>query len=295
MSLRHGEWSLTYPGTSFLFGSPETPVWNRTTPDLGDVDLRVADVDRPRQDGRAFGVDYRTGRTITFDLGVRGRTAVEVRDRAAELTKAWRADPVRRTPGAVAELRLNYDGRERLVYGRPRRFAPDYSDVAVNTFVGAQADFACIDDLFYDTEEETISFSIVPGLGGGLIAPLRSPLTTTASSDRSQGVHIASEMPVWPVIRIDGPITNPVVNVGTVATFEVRLTLAHDEWVEIDTRPWARYALRNGTANVSGSVRGTRLAQAAIPAGSYEIGFKGTDPTGTASVQLSWRPTYTAP
>ncbi len=293
--LRHGEWLLSYPGTDFVFGNPETPVWHRKTPDIGDVDLRVADVNRPRQDGKAFGVDYRSGRTITFEMGVRGTSPTEVRTTAAELTKAWRADPVRKTPGAVAELRLNYDGRERLVYGRPRRFAPDYSDVAVNQFINVVADFACADDLFYDTEEEGITFSIVPSLGGGLMAPLASPLTTTADSDRSQGITVVSEMDVWPVIRIDGPITNPIVNIGDVARFEVRLSLEHDEWVEIDTRPWARHALRNGTANVSGTVRGTRLAQAAIPAGSYEVGFKGNDPTGTASVRITWRPTYSSP
>ncbi|WP_348240011.1 hypothetical protein, partial [Salmonella enterica] len=90
--------------------------------------------DRPRQDGRAFGVDYHSGRTISFDLGVRGLTPEEAREEAALLTRAWRADPVRLTPGAVAELHASYDGRHRVVYGRPRRFAPIFSDIAVNNY-----------------------------------------------------------------------------------------------------------------------------------------------------------------
>ncbi len=294
MTLRHGEWQLSYPGTVYTFGTSETPTWNRTTPDLGDVDLRVADVGRPRQDGRAFGVDYRGGKTITFDLGVRATSSGEVRDEMADLARVWRADPVRLTPGAVAELRCSYDGRERLAYGRPRRFAPNTEDVSVNQYGTVIADFAMMDDLFYGPTEESVSFSIVPGLGGGLEAPLASPLSTTADSDRSTGFHVSSEMPVWPVVRINGPISNPVINVGNVFRWEIRLDLNYDEFLVIDTRPWARHAMRNGTANVTGLVRGTRLAKSSIPSGSYEIGFKGNDPTGTASLSLSWRKTFTS-
>lgn len=293
MTLSSGEWSLSYPGTSYTFGTSASPAWNRTTPDLGDVEVRVSDVERPRQDGRAFGVDYRGGRTISFDLGLRGPTPTAAREEAQHLAQVWRADAVRSKPGAVAELRASYDGRERLIYGRPRRLATDFSDVAVNNFVAAQADFAAIDDLFYAPEEDSISFGIVPVLGGGLVAPLSSPLSTTLTSDRSQAFRVDTEMPVWPVVRIDGPVTNPVVNIGDVV-LEVRLDLLYDEWVEIDTRPWARSALRNGTANVSGSVRGTRLSQASLTNGAHEVGMRGLDPTGTATVRVSWRPAFSS-
>ncbi|MBP2323349.1 hypothetical protein JOF56_003734 [Kibdelosporangium banguiense] len=291
-----GQWKLTYPGMEYTFGTPDLPTFNRTTPDVGDVDIRVADVDRPRTDGRTFGVDFRSGRTISFDLGVRGRTEEDARRESALLTTAWRADPVRLTPGGVAELHARYAGRDRVAFGRPRRFSPNFSDVRVNGFVTVTADFAAIDDLFYAPDTETIQFGIVPPLGGGLLAPLASPLSTTMNSDRSQAIRVASEMPVWPVVEIHGPVANPVLTVvgtgGSGFTFDVRLTLLYDESITIDTRPWARSALRNGTANVAGAVRGTRLSKAALAAGSYEVGLKGNDPTGTARVRLSWRPTY---
>lgn len=291
MSLRNGEWQLSYDQTVYTFGTPATRTWNLTTPDVGDVDLRVADVDRPRQDGRAFGIDYRGGRTISFELGIRAPSSAEAREEAQILQRVWRGDGLRHTPGAVAELRTNYDGRERLIYGRPRRLALDYGDTTVNQYVGVVADFAAADDLFYDVDEQSVSFGIVPSLGGGLLAPLASPLSTTLTSDRSMGFRVSSEMPVWPVVRLDGPISNAVINIGPEIVFEVRLDLQYDEWVVIDTRPWARSALRNGTANVSGSIRGTRLSQASLESGAYDVGIKGVDPTGTASVQLSWRGT----
>ncbi|WP_394620954.1 hypothetical protein JNUCC0626_18225 [Lentzea sp. JNUCC 0626] len=291
-----GQWKVVYPGTEYTFGTPDLPAFNRTTPDIGDVDLRVADVDRPRADGRAFGVDFRSGLTISFDLGIRARTEREARDEAALLATTWRADPVRLTPGAVAELHARYAGRERVVFGRPRRFAPNFSDVRVNGFVTVQADFACVDDLFYAPEDDSVQFGIVPPLGGGLLAPLASPLSTTLSSDRSQAIRVRSEMPVWPVVEIFGPVTTPVVTVvgagGAGLTFEVRTSLLYDEKIVIDTRPWKRSALRNGGANVAGLVRGTRLGKASLAPGDYEVGLKGTDPTGTARVRLSWRPTY---
>ena len=293
-TLRSGEWRLSYPGTEYVFGTPATPAWHRTTPDFGDTDIRSADVDRPRQDGRAFGIDYRGGRTITFDLGIRSRSSAEVREEAQILQRVWRADPIRQTPGAVAELRVHYDGRERLVYGRPRRLAMDFSDVAVNQFVGATADFACVDDLWYSPETQGVAFGIVPSLGGGLMAPLASPLSTTQTSDRSQGFRVVSEMPVWPVVRLDGPISNAVITIGPEIRLEVRLDLIHDEFVIIDTQPWARTALRNGTANVAGSIRGTRLAKASLTTGAYDVGLKGSDPTGTASVRVDWRAVHSS-
>lgn len=292
--MRDGEWALVYPGTTYTFGTSATPVWNRTTPDIGDIEIRTADVDRPRADGRAFGVDFRSSRTISFDLGIRAHSEVDARAEEATLARAWRADAVRKTPGAVAELHAQYAGRERVVYGRPRRYAPNFSDVGVNYYATVTADFAVVDDLYYSAVEESVSFSIVPPVGGGLLAPLASPLSTTMTSDRSQAITVDTELPAWPVVEVHGPISNAVVTIGDLVKFEVRLSLAYDETVVIDTRPWHRSAMRNGTASVAGAVRGTMLAKAAIPAGAYEVGFRGVDPTGTASVRLSWRGAYSS-
>lgn len=290
--MSHGEWRIVYPGVDYVFGTGAHPVFNQTTPEIGTPDLRTDDTDRPRADGVAFGVDYFGGQTVSFHLGVRAPSDAEARAEASLLRSVWRANAVRSVPGAVAELHAEYAGRTRVLYGRPRRFSPDYSDSSVNHLVDVLADFGCVDDLFYGDTDESISFGIVPPSGGGLLAPLASPLATTLSSDRSQGIQVDTELPAWPVVTIEGPVTNPSVSIGDVV-FDVRSTLAADDVLVIDTRPWKRSALRNG-ASIAGAVRGTRLSKAAIPAGSHEVGFRGTDPTGTASVQITWRPTYSA-
>lgn len=290
--MRDAEWRLRYPGTDFTFGTRETPTFNRTTPDLGDIDIRIADVDRPRGDGVSFGMDYRGGRTISFDLGVRAQTELAARDEAARLITAWRADRVRLKPGSVAELTARYAGRERVVYGRPRRLAPDYSDVAVNCFVGVTADFACVDDLFYDPEWEEARMTTSPQLGGGLLAPLAAPLSTTLNSDRSAGITVATDLPAWPVIEIHGPITNPGVEIVGVFKVEVQAQLVTGDVAVIDTRPWVRSAKLNNWGSLGGAVRGTRLSQVRIPAGNHEVVLRGLDPSGTASAVVRWQRAY---
>ena len=295
MTLRDAEWRLLYAGTDLTFGTPATPVFNRRTPDLGDVDILASEVGRPRSDGQSFGIDYRAGRTIGFDLGVRAESGAAVRDATADLTRAWRADAVRLTPGAVAELQTRYDGRERAVFGRPRRFAADYSDASVNRLVSVTADFVCADDVFYSTTESQQLISLVPPPGGGLIAPLASPMSTTASSDRSMGITVGGELPAWPVIEVTGPITNPVVEVVGLWRMAFTLTLAYDQTLVIDTRPWARTAKRNG-ASVARSLTRTsaRLSKAAIPPGDWEVALRGVSATGTPTARVRWRDTFSA-
>lgn len=290
-----GEWRLSYGSTSVLFGTPATPVFHLTTPDVGDVDIRVADVGRPRADGRAFGVDYRAGRTITFDLGVQAATSAATRDEMETFAAAWRADSVRSVPGAVAELAMQYDGRERRVYGRPRRFAPNFSDVTVNRLGTIAADFACVDDLFYGSTQHVQTIPNVPAPQGGLLAPLGSPMLTTESSDRSMVMSVDSPLPVWPVIEIDGPIINPEVIVAGLWTLGFSLTIYENETITIDTRPWARTILRNG-ANVAGALtaRSPRLSQASIPAGDWEVALRGVSSTGLAEASVRWRDSYSS-
>lgn len=290
-----GEWRLVYPGTDYTFGTGASPTFNRTTPDIGDANLRVADTARPRQDGQAFGIDFRGGQTIGFDLGVRSHSESAVRNEVGALRAAWRADAVRLVPGGVAELHAQYAGRRSVVYGRPRRFAPNLAEAATNFYATVQADFAGVDDVFYGANDETIAFGIVPPVtGGGLLAPLAAPLSTTLTSDRSQGFTVVSELPVWPVITFYGPVVNPVLTVPGALSIEARVTLVSGESLVIDSRPWVRSAMRQGTISVAGTLRGTRLSRAALPPGKYEVGLKGTDPTGTASVHFAWRPAFSS-
>lgn len=295
--MRDNEWVLSYGTTSVTFGPGDLPIFNRTTPDFGSVEVEVADQRRPRADGRNFGTDYRGGMTFAFDLGIRGVTSSDARTEAALLQRAWRADSVRGTPGAVASLAFRYDGRERVVYGRPRRFAPDYSDVSTNRLVTAQADFVTVDDRFYGPAlTDPVYIPLVPKPVGGLLAPLQEPLTTTESSNRSIGIIVGGEDDAWPVVEVTGPITSPTIEVVGLWRMDFDLSLAYDETLTIDTRPWARTVTRNG-ASVAGKVTGTspRLADASIPPGAYSVALRGTSATGTPTATVRLQESYPTP
>ena len=289
------EWRLVYAGTDYTFGTGACEVFNLTAPDLGDIGLRVADADNPRTDGLSFGTDYRSGRTITFDLGVQGGTETDVRRSMQALASVWRGDAVRSTPGAMAELHSKYRGEERVAFGRPRRFAPILKEAKAGLGT-ATADFQAADDLFYSAVEHVASVALVPAPGGGLIAPLATPLATTESSDRSVGLTVTGELPTWPVITIDGPITNPEVEIVGLWRMTFNTTVAYDEVLTIDTRPWARTITRNG-ASAAGTVSPTssRLSSSSIPPGTYELALRGSSPSGTPVAHVRWRDAYSTP
>ena len=291
--MRNDEWCLFYPGTDYTFGLGDLPVFNRTTPDLGDIEVRGADANRARGDGITFGTDFLGNRTIGFDLGVRGDSETAVRDAMAALSVAWRADVIRQAPGVTAEMRMRYRGEERVVFGRPRRFAPILREAKVG-YASAVADFVCSDDRFYSQTVNAEVVGIVPALGGGLLAPLGSPLTTNEQTDRSKDFTIHGELPAWPVIEIRGPIVNPKFAITSRWHIEVNVNLAEGDTLVIDTQPWARTITVNGSSWAGFVTRAsTRLSNAALPPGSYEFSLAGVSGTGTAIAIIRWRDAFT--
>ncbi|QIN94417.1 minor tail protein [Arthrobacter phage Lego] len=285
-------WRLTYPGEDLAFGSVESGYVFTTAPDLGAREMEHEDARRPRTDGVSFGQDYLAGRTITFELDVSGTDEADAKAKLARLSRAWRADVVRTTPGATATL-TSASGR--VAFGRPRRFASN-DDLLPHGLSTVVADFAASDDVWYGGTEQGVTVSLVPAPSGGLLAPLAAPLSTTLSSDRSQGVTVGGELPTWPVIEIQGPITNPTVELVGAVRMDFKLVLAYDQKLVIDTRPWARSILRNG-ASVAGTITrtSTRLAHAALAPGAYEFVLRGTANTGNPSATIRWREAFITP
>jgi hypothetical protein len=296
VDLRDYEWQLTHPGGQLTWGYPWGQLVNLTAPDLGDPEIRADDSPRPRGDGQMFGVDYRGGRTVIFEIGTVARDEATARDLAEQVTVAWRADLVRSTPGAVAELGVRYAGRHRMTYGRPRRCVA-IDELAPQGHIALVASFATVDDLWYGAAVHSETFGLAPPLGGGLTGALAAPLTTTGSSDRSRVITVGGKLPAWPTVTIHGPITNPVVEVIGLWRLELLTTLAYDRSVVIDTRPWSRAVLLDNGGSLAGALsrRSPRLTEAVLPPGQWEVVLSGTDESGTAQATLAWQDTYASP
>ena len=285
------DWRLVYPGTDLAFGSVTSGLVFPVAPAIGTTETEADDTRRPRGDGTVFGVDYLSGQTIGFAVDVVGPDESATRARLATLARAWRGDAVRSSPGAVAEL-VAHTGRS--TFGRPRRFVSNDDEIH-SGLAAVTADFVTADDLWYGPEQAA-EVSLVPAAGGGLVAPLASPLSTTATSDRSAVFQVDGEVPTWPVLEVAGPLTSPVIEIVGVLRIELDLTLAYDQTLVIDTRPWARTVLRDG-ASVSGrrTRASTRLDAAALPPGTHQLVLRGASATGTARATARWRNAYTTP
>lgn len=284
-------WSLRYGDVEMEF-TDDSGIFLRSYPELSAPDGATDDIDMPRDDGLLMGIDTIGGQTLGMSFGVQGATADEAQARWGALRTLWRADVVRSTPGAVAELRSD---RGRSAFGRPRRLVPS-SVLLTDTppTVNLEADFRAVNDLWYGSEQST-QVPLVPAPGGGLVAPLAAPLSTTASSSRATSFEVGGEVPTDGVFTVSGgQITNPVIEVVGVVSFQFDLSLAYDQTLVVDTRPWARSIRRNG-----GSVRGalargsSRLSSAKIPPGEHQLVLRGSSLTGTPNVSLSWRDAFT--
>lgn len=263
---------------------------------LGAPDVVSNDRQLPRSDGVRHSREYRGGRTIGFELHVVGNDAPDGLNALDALTTAWDADQVRKVPGRVSTLRLRNGNRVRRVYGRARNFLPDIETIGMDGIGLVACEFRTQDHLVFDDVENANTVGIVPPAGGGLVAPLSSPLGTVAISYAPGEIVVGGTVPCWPVFIIQGPISLPTIEV--VGEFKVTLAgrLREGEFVVVDPRPWSRGVRVNGVSSVAGALtpRSPRLADVRLKPGAHEVILSGLDETGTATMTVAWRDTYTS-
>lgn len=292
-------WELAYDDVAFQFGTHESGHPLVTQVAVSAVDLETDDLAHPLSDSLVFGVDRARGFTLEF-VGAHLSTApqpwarkwVPVMDDAEAFEQAWRARSVRTVPGKVATL-ANLD-RGRLAYGRPRPYVPNHEKVRQGWLTFA-CGFSTVDDRFYSTTEKVVVAGVDPGSTSALTFPVSFPFSGAAPSETRAWVDNAGTDDAWPTVtfRAGGSPRLELLNDsgGVEWSLEVDDTLNDDEAVTIDTRPWVRTVVRNGTA-APGLLRGSRLDQAVIPPGVHELRLTAVDPTGLAEVEVRWRDAF---
>lgn len=266
--------------------------------EIGAPDIETGDVLMPGGDGLTFGRDFHHGRTLTWELfTARQWTATAARSQWAELATRWQARRLRSTPRRVVPLRMRIPGGETVrVYGRPRRFEPVDAGQIRAGHVEMLADFRCADSLFYGDVERSLSLDLVASGGDGITWPVTWPVTWGSPGARQDVVRNVGTESTWPVITVHGPVAQPVIGyVGTTVQVRLDVTLAHDRSITLDTRPWERTVLRDDGASFAGDLRGSRLADLALPPGQTTVRFSGTDLTGQARTTVRWRDARTTP
>lgn len=294
--LLEGEYELVYNDQTFRFGGRKTTPYYVSEVDFGAADMNNNDTNAPRSDGVIFGRDYRGGRTITFEgnvITLPGPTTAL--DALEQLEAAWDPEEVRTQPGDVAVLRMRRGGRIRRVYGRPRRFRST-SRMTSHGWIPFVCDFETIDSRFYGDEEVVESISLIPAELGGLVGPLQGPIIATMPGDGEGIITIRGTKPSWLVVRLNGAIINPGIELVGYWKYTMPMTLLHDQWALIDPTPWSRQVRRQDGANLSGvfTADSVRLSAMRIPPGTHQVLLTGTDPSHTATAQLFWHDVYSS-
>lgn len=292
-----GQWKLEYsaanghPGADFAFGSYESGLGFTAMPVLDSSDTRSDDSDMPRSDVTVFGQDFRGGRTVTFqmeamtegpDLETREQVVTDLVD---QMMAVWDGDAVAKTGGAVATLRSHTN---RVAFGRPRTPVADMA----RSFQGratVTAEFRTVNNLWYGPQQ-TQSVGLVPAYTGGMQVPLVLPMVLEAGeSSTSEFIDVGGVVatPLWATIK--GPIINPIIELVGQWRFGFETTLAYDETILVDTRPWRPRILRNGSSAIATDAQSTPLLRSAVPPGRYELVLRGTAPTGLPSANVAWR------
>jgi hypothetical protein len=282
---------------------PETRIPIADIKGLGTTDLLEREYDNPNEDGRQFGREYRSGRTLEISATIEThRDEKAAWDLSSELEELFDADELRKTSRAVEPMRLRRPGKPtRVVYGRPDDFEAD-KKLAVVGVVPFEASFRCSDRKFYSDLEQ--SFVAVPaGSSDGYIVldedgNIPSPITTTTPGRRSTTITVGGTTPTWPVIRIEGPITNPSVTVvdgdgALLWRLAMEGSIGDGQVAELDTRPWSRQAALTTGSPVSGKLtRDSVLSRSTLPPGVWDVQVQGADMTGLARFTILWRDAY---
>lgn len=285
MALTHMQFSLD----GYVFGSlADEVVLLESGMSQGQTEWRTQDTPQPAGDGLWFGRDYVTPPSWVFTLGVRADT--DVMPVLARLAAVWRGDTVRGTPGRRSELRYNLNGHERVVYGRPRRFAVETDKVWQADWKIVNAEFQLADARAYTGTERALTLGLVNVTAEtGLIFPTGFPWRFRANEVTRSGVVTVDSTVGSPFrLVIAGPASGTARDFKVWSAgwrFEFPTTLGPLGTVEVDTA--------TGTATRNGAVFGAASARtdwrAELAPGPQEVQFTADDPSGTVTATIYWR------
>lgn len=253
------------------------------------------------QNGRrgvnGFGRDILGSKTWIWTAHVDQDDIVSAIDTLDDFSAAWAPDATAREPGQLAVVRYRLADRVRRVYGRPRNYAAPPTNMIESGYVPVTMDFNLVDSYTYDDSESSVNIPYASAASlGGFVLPATMPLTTMPTDGNgSDQISVGGTTRAYPVIRFNGPWTNPVLSTDD-WTLSWTGAIAAGSWVEIDCRPWALTVKNQSGASVVGGLgRQTWLEDCWFaPKSQPQINLRGSAPGGGASALVRWRNTWTS-
>lgn len=278
-----------------------TPVPIGDLQGIGSPPIRAQDQDRTTEDGTDPGEDFYSARSLQIQAGIKTPgDPVRAAALLAALQEAVDNPAARTEPGALAVLRARWPGHQtRRLYGRWRRLEVTSAATAINGWLPLDIEFDAMGPYWHADTLSTLMLSLDQAdvLVGDRRAAITEPGPCGAfpPSQRPGWITNAGNAPAWPVLRISGPVTNPRVwNTVTGRALEANVALREGEWIDVETRPGTRWALRNGVTSLANDLTpDSRLDLFSVPPGRSEIRWIGADPTASCRLEVSWRSAYT--
>lgn len=265
--------------------------------DPGESNWFTQDGENTRRGVIGFGRDVPGAKTWMWSSHVDQDDLEDAVAILEEFETAWTPALLARNPGAVTALRYRLAGRDRRVFGRPRRFSGPPTNLIDSGYVALTHEFQTVDAYTYDDIESSMEILYASSAdGGGFVLPTPMPIVTQPSlGNGSAQLTIGGTKPAYPIIRFNGPWTNPVMHTDD---WTLRWTgeIGPNGWVEIDARPWALTVLdQDGASAVGGLDRRVWLEDLWFaPRSQPQISLDGIAPSGGASATVRWRNTWTS-
>lgn len=288
--MKDGQFTLD----GYTFGRAEDPVTVLTDGwDVSEYDIRTEDVPAAAGDFLNFGRDRFTPPTWTFTMAV--RDDVDVYPHLNRLAAIWRGDSTRLTPGATLPLSFRRNGKDFVVYGRPRKFAVEHGEVMDHTFKTVVATFQLSDSNLYSGTERSVTLDLVTTSSAhGLRFPTGFPWRFAADTVERRGVAtVDAALPTPFKVTIRGPLTGQA--------REFRLSSTTGWAMEFGTylSPRGNIVVDTSLGKVTrnGAVYGGSLARRAdyraqLQPGPQELIFSALDTSYTSTATISWREAY---
>lgn len=280
----------------FVFGLGAAVSVNDGGFDPGDVEWITQDTQNSRRGTTSFGRDVVAAKTWVWESHVNRTDTEEAVETLEDFAGYWQPETLSRTAGALTALRYRVAGRDRRIFGRPRRFAAPPTNQILGGYVPVTHDFQLVDPYTYDDIESmaTIGYSSSQP-GGGFTLPAVAPIATLPSDNGVGGgqITVGGNARAYPVIRFTGPWTNPSLTTDD-WTLKWTGSIGPTGWIEIDSRPWALTVLdQSGASRVSGLDRRVWLEDLWFaPKSQPQISLGGTATGGSATAQIRWRNTW---
>lgn len=288
-TLNEGQFSLD----GYVFGTTaDDVVVLKKGLDQSGVSFRSQDTPHPLGDATFFGRDQLTPPSWTFTLGA--RTDGDIDEVLEAFVTAWRADAVRSVPGARSSLTYCLNGRERVVYGRPRDFAVEQGEVADNEFKMIVAQFVLAETVSYGATERTASLSqITTTEGTGLVLPAVPPWALVATyATRAGLITMGSAVPASFIVDLYGPTVGTATDIKVWSSdwlLHFGVTLSPGAVFSYDTA--TGLATLNG-APVAANLKGGSTARPKVSPGSTEVVLTSSDTSNTVTGAIRWRDVF---